>query len=170
MAVAGQRLDVLEPHNKVLLKAGREFFRVLSSCGNPSPENKDWHAHKSASNSTLIEHKPVKTLIRQRTWWLLLLLLLLLLFLWERVHSENDLTIQDHIFLLILFYQSSNNASEAEARFSQQTVSNCCQLITVRACLYQMKHLTDLCQSGISLMAVKLSPRHKKSLIWGFQC
>lgn len=33
-----------------------------------------------------------------------------------------------------------------------------------------MKHFTDVCQSDIGLMAVKLSARHKKSLIWGFQC
>lgn len=59
MAVAGQRLDVLEPHRKILVKAGRGFFRVLSACGNPSPENKDWHAQKSASNCILTEEKTV---------------------------------------------------------------------------------------------------------------
>lgn len=83
MVAAGQRLGVLEPHHKVLGKDGRGFSGVLSSCANPSPENEDWHAQKSASNSILIEQKTVQTPIRQRTGLgFFVVLLLLLCFVW----------------------------------------------------------------------------------------
>lgn len=75
-----------------------------------------------------------------------------------------------HLLLILFIFQNLSDASEAEARFCQQTVSNCYKLTAVRACLYQMKYFTDLCKSGIGLMGVKLSSTHKKSLIWAFKC
>lgn len=67
MAAAGLRLDVLEPHQEMLMEGGRELSRVLATLGDPFPENKEKHAQKSASNSILIKQKTVQTLLRQRT-------------------------------------------------------------------------------------------------------
>lgn len=54
---------------------------------------------------------------------------------------RQDIAFAAHPFI----FQNLSNASEAEARFSQQTVSNCYKLTAVSACLYQRKYFTDLC-------------------------